>query len=273
LQIPDDSPVLAPPAGEPEASPAPAAAIGPAWHTVVLIAGILAISATSASRFSAAHGEPHRLASYATTSALELAMFAWVLVGLRLKKTPLLSLLGVDSLSIKSVALDFAIAAVFWIGSMMVLGTLALAWAGTVAVVKHQPLIPADGKPDASQQRTMQTLGQLAPSNGKEIAAWALLCLVAGFVEECVFRGYLQRQLIAWGRGSAATGVALSALIFGAGHAYEGARAMFLIAAFGVLFGVLALFRRSLRPGIIAHSWHDLITGLALALLKSQHII
>jgi membrane protease YdiL (CAAX protease family) len=255
-----------------EAQPAPAA-IAPTWHTVVLIAGILAVSATGASRIPGAHGPVHRLATYAVTAGMELALFTWVMVGLRLKKTPLRSLLGENSLKLRSIALDFGIALLFWIGSMMILGTLALAWVGVEAVVTHRPLTAADGKPDPSQQRTMQTLVQLAPSNAKEIAAWAVLCLVAGFVEECVFRGYLQRQFIAWGRGSAAAGVVFSALIFGAAHGYEGARAMFLIAVFGVLFSLLALFRRSLRAGIIAHCWQDLLVGLVLALLKSHHIV
>jgi hypothetical protein len=48
---------------------------------------------------------------------------------------------------------------------------------------------------------------------------------------------------------------------------------MVLLAVFGVLFSVLALFRRSLRAGMFAHGWHDLIAGLALALLKSSHLI
>lgn len=261
------------PAGEHPPTPSTLPVIAPAWHTLVLIAGILAISATGASRVPGAHGPVHRLATYGLTVAMELAMFAWVLVGLWLKKTPLRSLVGANSLKLGSIALDFGIAIVFWIGSMMVLGTLAIAWVEIEAVATHRPMIPADGKPDASQQRTLQTLKQLAPSNGEEIAAWALLCLVAGFVEECVFRGYLQQQFIAWGRGREAVGVVFSAILFGAGHGYEGPRSMFLIAVFGVLFSVLALSRRSLRAGIVAHSWHDLITGLLLAFAKSQHLI
>lgn len=270
MQTPENNPDVAPlPA---TAQPGPAA-VAPAWHTIVLIAGILAISATSASRLSGAHGSPHRIATYALTSAMELAMLAWVLVGLRLRRTSLRALLGANAINLRSIAIDFGVAFLFWVGSMMVLGTLAITWKVAEAVVTHRPLIPADGKPDPEQQRTLETLGQLAPSNGEEIAAWALLCLVAGFVEECVFRGYLQQQFIAWGRGSLAAGVVFSALIFGSAHAYEGARSMFLIGVFGALLSGLAIFRRSLRAGILAHCWHDLFVGLALALLKSQHFI
>ena len=94
-----------------------------------------------------------------------------------------------------------------------------------------------------------------------------------GFVEEVVFRGYLQRQFIGWARGGVVAGVLASAVVFGGAHAYQGVRNIALLTVFGVLFSLLALYRRSLRAGMFAHSWHDLIAGLALALLKSSHLI
>jgi hypothetical protein len=127
--------------------------------------------------------------------------------------------------------------------------------------------------PDPSQQKALHALAQLAPANAGEVAAWTLLCLFVGFAEEVVFRGYLQRQFIGWARGGVIAGVLFSAIVFGTAHAYQGARNMVLLAVFGVLFSVLALFRRSLRAGMFAHSWHDLIAGLALELLKSRHFI
>jgi hypothetical protein len=48
---------------------------------------------------------------------------------------------------------------------------------------------------------------------------------------------------------------------------------MVLLAVFGALFSVLAIFRRGLRAGIFAHSWHDLIAGLALAFLRAHHLL
>ncbi len=94
------------------------------------------------------------------------------------------------------------------------------------------------------------------------LRAGCLLCLLVGVAEELVFRGYLQQQFTAWSRGAAAGGVVFSAIMFGAAHGYEGVRAMFLLAVFGALFSLLALFRRNLRAGIFAHSWHDAIAGL-----------
>jgi membrane protease YdiL (CAAX protease family) len=257
-------------------------AIAPVWHTVVLVAGIVAYSIHGASRFSAAHGPVDRLATYGMTMAMEAGIFAWVVLGLRLKKTPLRLLFGHSTLSLRSIAADIGFAFVFWIAALMVLGTLSVAWLGVEAAITHRsPIADAvrqtvqtgqTSTPDSSRGQALRAVAEVAPANGREIAAWALLCLIAGFVEEVVFRGYLQRQFIGWARGSVAAGVIASALVFGGAHGYEGARAMFLITVFGVLFSLLALYRRSLRAGIFAHVWHDLITGLVVFVLRSFHI-
>jgi membrane protease YdiL (CAAX protease family) len=47
-------------------------------------------------------------------------------------------------------------------------------------------------------------------------------------------------------------GLLLQALVFGAGHGYQGARLMLVITIYGCLFGWLAIWRRSLRPGMVA---------------------
>lgn len=247
--------------------------VAPVWHTIVLIAGIVAISASGPSRVSDAHGPIHRLPTYAITVAAELALLAWVLIGLRLRRIPFRSLLGACAIDARSIGIDLAFAGVFWILSLMLLGTLNLAWLVIESAITHHPLIGPNGQPTGAQAQTLHTLSRIAPSSGLEIAAWVLVCITAGIVEEIVFRGYLQRQFIAWGRGRAAVGVVFSALIFGAGHGYEGLRNMVLIAVFGALFSLLALARRSLRAGIIAHCWQDLIVGLLLAALKSMHAI
>jgi membrane protease YdiL (CAAX protease family) len=257
-----------------ETAPRPAA-VAPAWHTVLLLVFILFVSIVGVYRHPGA-GRVNRLATYGVTAALEVTMLSWVALGVWLRKIPLRSLFGYIPRDIRSIALDMGIALVFWIGSLMVLATVAVAWLGVEAVVLHKPIQVHTGKvlpPDPDQQKAVRAVTQLAPSNGREIAAWMLLCLLVGVVEELVFRGYLQRQFIAWGRGSAAAGVVFSALAFGSAHGYEGVRNMFLLSVFGALFSLLALFRKSLRAGIFAHSWHDLVAGLTLALLHSRHLV
>jgi membrane protease YdiL (CAAX protease family) len=272
-----------------EQPPAPSAppAIAPAWHTAVLVAGIVALSIHGAVRLSAIHGPLDRLATYGLTAAMEAAMLAWIVLGLRLKKTPLRALLGSYPFNLRSIAMDLGFALAFWFASLMVLGTLSIAWSGVEAALTHRPpSTHAAGQtgqkgqkeqaplsPDPSQLETVRVLAQLAPANGREIAAWVLLCMLVGFVEEIVFRGYLQRQFIGWARGGVTAGVLASAVVFGSAHGYQGARSMALLTVYGVLFSLLALYRRSLRAGIFAHAWHDLIAGLALALLHSRHFL
>ncbi len=249
--------------------------IAPAWHTAILIAGIVVISVAGVFELSGPQSAVNRLQTYAFTATSELCMLGWVYFGLRLRGVPFLSLLGSVPGDLRSIAKDFVFAMVFWIGSLFVLGTIGIFWTVVEAAITHHSLFPS-GKPltpDSRQEQAVHTLTQLAPSNGVEIGAWVLICIVAGIAEETIFRGYFQRQFTAWARGGVAVGVALSALLFGAAHGYQGVRNMVMLAVFGVLFSLLALFRRSLRAGIFAHSWHDLIAGLTLALLKARHII
>jgi membrane protease YdiL (CAAX protease family) len=263
----------------PTAAPIRQAAIAPAWHTVVLVLAIVALSIHSAWRFSNSQREINRLATYGMAAVMDVVLLAWIAFGLRLKKTPLRSLLGDCPMSFRSILRDLSYAAIFWIAALMVLGSLGSAWSRTAALLTHQA--PATHAPrnveealasDPGKLQVLRTLERIAPVSGREIAAWLLLCLLVGFTEEVVFRGYLQRQFTSWARGSAVWGVAASAVIFGSGHIYEGVRGVFLIAVFGALFSLLALYRRSLRAGMMAHAWHDLITGLAVTLLSAKHL-
>jgi membrane protease YdiL (CAAX protease family) len=110
-------------------------------------------------------------------------------------------------------------------------------------------------------------LGFLTPGTNLELAVWFCVSVTAGFCEEIIFSGYLQRQLAAIANSMLA-GVLLSALVFGASHGYEGAARMILIAIFGLMFGLLSWWRKSLRPGMMAHAWHDALSGAILRMLK-----
>jgi hypothetical protein len=275
LQTPEHHPIDVPTPQIDRSSMSAPGPVAPVWHTVVLIAGVVLLSAAGAEQLSAAQPVVNRMQTYALTATTELCMLAWVYFGLRLRKIPFRSLLGSVSGNLSSLAADAGLALLFWIGALFVLATVGLTWTLTEAAIHHRPIfIP--GKqltPDAAQQQTLHTLTQLAPANGREVVAWIALCIIAGITEEIVFRGYLHRQFTAWARGLLPVGVAVSALLFGAAHGYQGARNMVLLSIFGVLFSLLALFRRSLRPGIFAHIWQDLFAGLVLAFLKAHHML
>ena len=261
------SPVIQP---APPETPKP---VAPLWHTIILIAGIALMSIAGAAELTGPKAIVNRMQTYVLTASTELGMLVWIWFGLRLRKVPFRSLFGSVSGNVRSIAADMGLAIVFWIGSLFTLATIGVFWTFIEAVMKHRPLL-TPGKPlpaDPTQQQTLHTLTQLAPANAHEVAAWIGLCMIAGLAEEVVFRGYLHRQFTAWARGAVVVGVVFSSLCFGAAHGYQGARNMVLLSVFGVLFSVLAVLRRSLRPGIFAHAWHDLFAGLVLAFLKAHH--
>lgn len=252
--------------------------IAPAWHTVILIAAIALLSFEGARQLAGANGgaQNNRFVTYGSTLISQLLMLGWVYLGLRLRKVPFRSLFGNLSGGIRTLFLDFAIAAGFWLGSLVILGTINITWLVTDAAVHHRSFFGAHGKPappDPAQQHLLHTLASLAPSNGREVLGWAVVCIMAGLVEELVFRGYFQRQFTAWGRGSVAAGVIFSSLLFGAAHGYQGIHNMVLLSTFGVLFSLLVVVRGNLRPGMFAHAWNDFVMGLLLMLAHARHLI
>jgi membrane protease YdiL (CAAX protease family) len=227
----------------------------------------------------AGSSEINRLDTYGVTACLELVLVGWVIFGIRLRGVPLRVLFGKVRTDVTSIALDAAIALGFWMGSLMTLATIALMWMSVQSAITHKPL-PIKAGPGGQSSlskspddQAARAVVQLAPENHTEVACWLLLCVLVGFAEELVFRGYFQSQFTAWGRGAAWAGVLFSSLMFGAAHGYEGVRAMFLLSVFGALFALLALFRRNLRAGMFAHAWHDAFAGLTVALLHARHLL
>ena len=101
----------------------------------------------------------------------------------------------------------------------------------------------------------------LFPRSGLESASWILSAVTSGFCEEIVFRGYLLKQFAVW-TGSVLAGMLLQAGLFGAAHPLLGWKQMIVIGVSGVLFALLALWRKSLRPGMVAHAWADIFGGM-----------
>ena len=106
-----------------------------------------------------------------------------------------------------------------------------------------------------------QAILQMLPQTPTEMILWCLMSLTAGFCEELIFRGYFQRQFTALTQ-SVIGGIVLQAIAFGGAHGYQGWKLMLSIAIFGTTFGLLARWRGSLRPGMIAHFVQDAMGGL-----------
>ncbi len=225
-----------------------AKAIAPLWHTAAVLVALFGYSALSAHfhgvaprRFYA--GKPHTL----TAGYLIAALFEWLLVaflwfGVRLRGATLRTLLGNRWVKPLAFFRDLGIAFVFLIASNVILGICGR-------------LLKA---------ATSRAVRDIVPHALVEVWPFLLLALTAGICEEIIFRGYLQRQLAAFTK-SAAAGIILQGVVFGAAHAYQGLTHMILIAVFGCLFGLLAIWRQNLRPGMIAHFLQDGILGLLIS--------
>lgn len=181
----------------------------------------------------------HHVRLYALTLLVEWLLFGLVVWGVRRAGVPLHTVFGEHWRSARQALRDIGIAAAFWIVSMAIL-------ASTIYVMHVQ---------------TGDVVKSMVPRGGVEIGLWVALAVSAGVCEETVFRGYLQRQFMALAQNAPA-GILLSAVVFGAGHVYQGFRQALVIVVYGVLFGVLAYWRRNLRAGMIAHAWHDSFTGI-----------
>jgi uncharacterized protein len=111
--------------------------------------------------------------------------------------------------------------------------------------------------------RWASNTGFLLPTTFPESIAWIAVSLAAGFCEETVYRGYLQRQL--WSATkSLPLALVLQALIFACGHLYQGWRPALVTAIYGLVFGLVAVWRRSIIPGAIAHAAIDVLGGFRL---------
>ena len=109
----------------------------------------------------------------------------------------------------------------------------------------------------------------LVPAFGPEMAAFVLVCLTAGVCEELLCRGWMVNILRA-ATGSTWAAVAISSIVFGIGHAYQGVKAMLRTVFVGLQLAVLYVMVGSLIPGQVLHAGVDLLVGVAGALAVSR---
>jgi uncharacterized protein len=216
-------------------------------HTVVVLAAVVAWAyggALSSARFSS-ELHPDRVLLYLRSIGQEWLMFMLILGGLWRARTPFDVVIGERWHSLRDLLRDVGVAAAFWLVAALALSLLRL----LLGVTDLASGVLA-----------------LLPRSAPEIALWLVVSISAGICEETIFRGYLQRQLMAMS-GSKPLGILLASATFGLVHLYQGWRMASVIGLYGLMFSVLAEWRRTVRPGMMAHAWQDALTGVLIALL------
>jgi membrane protease YdiL (CAAX protease family) len=221
--------------------------LAPRWHTAILVAIFLGLTISGAWFQSAAQARPGMLQQhtqlvplYLSLIVLEWALFYYVWKGgLQRTGTGLADVIDGNWSSVRNVAVDVGLAAGLWI----VWKLFQTGW---------------DYALGAGHAASIQTM---LPTTPIEILLWLGVSLSAGICEEFAFRGYLQRQFTLLTR-SAWVALLLQAGLFGISHGYQGIAACVRIAVFGVLYGLFARWRGSLRPGMIGHTGSDILSGI-----------
>jgi uncharacterized protein len=219
-----------------------------AVHTIALIAflAVWTYFGLAHTNYMRGQSAPNRLLLYFPTMAMEWSVFAFIAWGMRKRGVTLRELIGPRWSDPAQFFTDVGIGIAFQLGALFAVTFLSL--------LIH-----------ATQNST--SIMFMMPRGALEIAVWIFLALTAGICEETIFRGYFQRQFISW-TGNTVAGILISAILFGAIHLYQGGKQTVVIGALGALFGGLAAYRRSLKPGIIAHFLQDGVTGVVLSLMR-----
>jgi len=211
--------------------------VASSWHAL-LVLGVIAVllfrGKIQADQMRIA-ANPDRITLYERTILFEWLTLGLVLAGVWFRGTSLLAVLGKRWGSAREFFRDAGIGLLFLIASVVVTSI--------------------GGAHGGAGDKAIQFL---LPRGRVEIALWIVLSITAGICEEAIYRGYLQKQFMALTK-SVPAGIGLSALLFGASHSYQGFARASLIAVMGAMAGILAYWRRSVRPGMIAHSVQDML--------------
>ncbi len=216
--------------------------IAPWWHTVLVLVPLAIMSVASWYQ----HGLPNahvpgissRLSSYLTVLVQEWLMVLLIWLAVRRRGLPIGTLVAGRWPTVGSFFRDLGLAVGFLVVAIPLVGGLSYLLGSNVD----------------------STIANITPKTGFELVVWLGLAATGGFGEELTFRGYLTRQFSAW-TGSRVFAIVLQGVVFGLAHGYY-QKVMVVIMVQGWLLGLLAYWRKSLRPGMLAHGLQDILGGV-----------
>lgn len=217
------------------------------WHFASVIVLLIAFGiATLVNHLSSHNGalefQPgQRLPAYLRMALLEWMMFAYLVFGIRRHGRTASKVIdacpGSTRRWFSSIAFGIG-AAVLW----MVLGAIVMAAL----------------RPTIDDLRSIQSF---LPRGVTEKFGFTVLTLTAGFCEEFIYRGYLQRQFQAW-TGSLAIAIGLQAGLFALLHATLPWKFVLSVTAMALFLGALVGWRKTLVPAMLVHTIVNLLGGL-----------
>ena len=216
-------------------------------HTIILLAGegVMVVRTAMHAEQMRTATDLNRVQIYERTMLIEWLGFAFVLFGVWLAGSGFATVVGERWRSVGAVLRDIGLGVAFSIVSTLVLSMLG----------------PHHG---GGANRAVQFL---LPHGRLEMTLWVALSVSAGICEEALFRGYLQRQFMALTKNVTA-GILLSAVAFGLAHSYQGRGWAMMIGLEGAMLGAMAHWRKSVRPGMIAHAWKDALAPVLMSAMK-----
>ena len=117
------------------------------------------------------------------------------------------------------------------------------------------------GRPDdlAKVRGELGDLALMVPHDAAELRRFGWLSITAGVCEEILYRGLLMTALTAiiglW------PAVFASSLVFGIGHAYQGALGVLRTGAVGLVLALVVVLTGSLPAAMLMHAVIDLVQG------------
>jgi membrane protease YdiL (CAAX protease family) len=240
---PDSEPSAHGGTGRRRLAPSEAEVLAPRWHTAALISLIVAVAVTGAilsleRRPVRPPPSASRIASVYLPVLAVQAGLAFYVCRIGRGASALASLLGRGWTSLGRACGDLALASAVWLFIESSETLFARLW----------------------PSRNASLLATL-PRTGQDHVVWLVVAASAGFCEEVVYRGYLQKQLTAF-TGRAGVAILVQALLFGIAHGEQGPSVSLRFALYAIGLGALARWRRSLLPGILGHIAVDLASGL-----------
>jgi len=125
--------------------------------------------------------------------------------------------------------------------------------------------------PSDKLRARLGNLAAICPRRASELPAFFGVSLTAGFCEELLFRGFLiwvlQPLVGLW------LAALLSALLFGAAHAYQGLAGIVRTGLLGLVFTAIVLMTRSLWPAIVLHAVVDAMGGVLAWLILRDPVL